>query len=311
VSNLSRRILTAVVAIPAIVAICIAGEIYFFLFIGIASALALHEFYRLAKAKGAHPQIVLGLVSGFLVNLSFFHAKLQSFVSGAFMNYGVAIPFPSQAQLLLIIFLLCTVTMSLTELFRNRGSPVLNLSTSFFGILYISLFFGAFIGLREAFTPADPAVFRYFLTTIGTADVDNVYRFGGYTVISIFSIIWICDSAAFHFGMALGKHKLFPRVSPNKSWEGAIFGFLFAIASAAAAKNLVLQYLSWGDAIVIGVIVGVFGQLGDLVESLFKRDAEVKDSSGLIPGHGGVFDRFDSLLLVAPLVYVYIDFIVL
>jgi phosphatidate cytidylyltransferase len=123
-------------------------------------------------------------------------------------------------------------------------------------------------------------------------------------------MIWICDTAAFHFGVALGKHKLFPRVSPNKSWEGSIFGFIFAIATAVAAKYIVLDYLSLPQSVVIGCIVGIFGQLGDLIESLLKRDAGVKDSSHIIPGHGGAFDRFDSLLLTAPLVYLYIDFIV-
>ncbi len=128
-------------------------------------------------------------------------------------------------------------------------------------------------------------------------------------VISLFAIIWICDTAAFHVGSALGRHKLFPRVSPNKSWEGAVAGFVAALLAAAAAKYLVLEFLTLGSAVLIGAIVGIFGQIGDLVESLLKRDAGVKDSSTLIPGHGGVFDRFDSLLLVSPLVYLYVDFI--
>ena len=98
-------------------------------------------------------------------------------------------------------------------------------------------------------------------------------------------------------------------MSPNKSWEGAIAGFIFAVAAAIAAKYIVLEYLTLGAAAIIGSIVGVFGQLGDLIESLFKRDAGTKDSSRLIPGHGGALDRFDSLLLVAPLVYLYLDFI--
>ena len=309
-SNLTLRILTAVVAIPLIVAICLAGGIYFLGFVAIVSAAALSEFYTLAKAKGANPQVVLGIFSGFLINLSFYHIQLQIFVTGLFIDRGIAIPFPSQAQLLFIILLMSVAVMSLVELYRNEGSALLNLSTTLLGILYISLFFGTFIGLREVFTPLDPPVFRYFVNTIGSGDAEVIYRAGGYTVISIFALIWICDSAAFHFGVAMGKHKLFPRVSPNKSWEGAIFGFVFAIGSAVAAKYLVLDYLSLGNVIVIGIIVGVFGQLGDLIESLLKRDAGVKDSSNLIPGHGGVFDRFDSLLLVSPLVYFYLDFIV-
>lgn len=308
-SNLTQRVLTALVAIPLIVAICLAGGAYFALFVAAASAVALYEFYGLARAKGAQPQVALGLVSGLVVTLSFFHAELRALIAGAFLQGGIEIPFPSESQLLFIVLLMSVALMSIVELFRNKGSAMMNLSTTFFGILYVSLLFGTFIGLREAFDAQDPVVMRYFADRFGAVIPDQIYRFGGYTVITVFAVIWICDSAAFHIGVAMGKHKLFPRVSPNKSWEGAVAGFVFAIGSALAAKFLVLAYLPVGGALIIGGIVGTFGQLGDLAESLLKRDAGVKDSSNLIPGHGGAFDRFDSLLLVAPLVYVYIDFI--
>ena len=121
--------------------------------------------------------------------------------------------------------------------------------------------------------------------------------------------IWICDSAACFLGTAFGKHKLFPRVSPNKSWEGAVAGFIFAIVAMIAAKAVVLDELNLTDAVVIGFIIGTIGQIGDLVESLIKRDAGVKDSSQLIPGHGGIFDRFDSLLFTSPAVYIYLYFL--
>ncbi len=124
--------------------------------------------------------------------------------------------------------------------------------------------------------------------------------------ITVFAIIWICDSAAFHVGAPWGKHKLFPRVSPQKSWEGAIAGCLFGIAAAIAAKYIALPFLPLTGAILIGAVVGTIGQLGDLTESLLKRDAGVKDSSKLIPGHGGAFDRFDSVLMVSPCVYLYL-----
>jgi len=308
-NNLTKRILTAVVAIPIIIAICMAGDLYFFLFVAAASALALHEFYGLAKAKGGNPQATLGIFVGFLVNLSFYHLKLQAFIVGAFLKSGVAIPYPSQTQLLFMIIILGSCLIGIVELFRDKGSAITNVSTTLFGILYVSLFFGTFVGLRELFTSQDPVVYRLFVTQLGISDPDRIYRFGGFMVISLFAMIWICDSAAFHAGTAMGKHKLFPRVSPNKSWEGAIFGFIFAIAAACAAKYLVLDFLPLGAAIIVGIIVGTIGQIGDLFESLLKRDAGVKDSGTLIPGHGGALDRFDSLLLVAPLVYYYIDYV--
>jgi phosphatidate cytidylyltransferase len=312
VSNLKLRILTAAVAIPLIVLLCLAGTIYFFLFIALISAIALSEFYSIARAKGANPIASMGIFCGFLINLSFYHGRLQTALASLGASAGISFPFPSQAQLFLIILLVSVATLSLIELFRNNGSPVLNLSVTLFGLLYISLFFGTLIGIREVFMPLDFPMLRFFTSESSFTDpetVGRVYRWGGYTVISILATIWICDSAAFHVGSAVGRHKLFPRVSPNKSWEGAVAGFVAAVAAAVAAKFLVLDYLSTGSAIVIGALVGLFGQLGDLVESLLKRDAGIKDSSGLIPGHGGVFDRFDSLLLVAPLVYLYLDFI--
>jgi phosphatidate cytidylyltransferase len=309
--NYLQRILTAIVAIPIILLICMLGGWYFLLFVAIASAMALIEFYSLVQSKGAKPLVVLGVISGVFVNLAFYNEKLHEFIAGILGVGGV--PFPTSSQFLMITLLLSIAIFGLVELFRNNGSAILNLATTIMGVLYISLFFGAFIGIRELFIPLDFPFLRYFpndSVALSVSNLEMVYKWGGYTVISIFAMIWICDSAAYYGGMLTGKHKLFPRVSPKKSWEGAIFGFIFAIISAVVAKMLVLPYLTYGNAIVIGFIVGTIGQLGDLVESLIKRDAAVKDSSNLIPGHGGVFDRFDSLLLVSPIVYLYLDFIV-
>jgi phosphatidate cytidylyltransferase len=187
--------------------------------------------------------------------------------------------------LLITILLLLTII----ELFRNKKSAIINLGTTLLGILYFGLFASALLSIREMY------------------QVD--YTQGGLLIISIFASIWICDSAAFFGGTALGKHKLFPRVSPDKSWEGAIFGLLFAVIAMVISKAIVLDFLSWFDVITIGLIVGIIGQIGDLIESLFKRDAGVKDSSALIPGHGGIFDRFDSLLYTAPAVLLYIKYL--
>jgi phosphatidate cytidylyltransferase len=313
-SNLTQRILVAIVAIPLIVLICMLGGVYFFGFIALVSAVALHEFYAIARAKGARPMVGAGIVAGFFVNLSFFHPKLLEAFAGGMESVGMPIPFPSQAQLLLIVLILSVAILIVIELFRSKASsPLLNLSTTILGVACVSLFLGSFIGIRELFTPLNFPMLRYVSAgadVFAPAYVDQVYRWGGYTVISIFATIWICDTAAFHAGTVMGTHKLYPAVSPNKSWEGAIAGFLAAIATAVAAKFLVLPYLSVGSAVIIGIIVGVFGQIGDLAESMLKRDVGVKDSSTLIPGHGGAFDRFDSLLLVSPLVYLYLDFII-
>lgn len=188
--------------------------------------------------------------------------------------------------LLILILLVSTIT----ELFRNMGSVIFNLGSTLFGVLYFGLFASALLAIREFY------------------QVD--YEHGGLLIISIFASIWSCDSAAFFGGSALGKHKLFPRVSPNKSWEGALFGLLFAISAMVISKVVIINFLMWVDVIAIGLIVGIIGQIGDLIESLFKRDASVKDSSNIIPGHGGMFDRFDSLLYTAPALFLYIKYLI-
>jgi phosphatidate cytidylyltransferase len=182
------------------------------------------------------------------------------------------------------------VPMLIYELFRNKSSAIFNLGTTLLGVFYIGLFSGAMIEIREYF-PGD-------------------YQEGGFLMISMLAAIWVCDSAAFFAGSALGKHKLFPRVSPKKSWEGAIAGFIAAVIAMIVLKILLLHNLSVADAAVIGLVVGTIGQIGDLTESLLKRDAGVKDSSNIIPGHGGIFDRFDSLFLTSPVVYLYLVYFV-
>jgi len=268
--NTSIRILVSVIAVPLILALCIYGKIPFLLFVLGIATLSYWEFSKLVKNKNAHPNIVLGILSIILIIINFYFRFTDFFI--------------------LLIF--SSVIILLAELFRNKESAILNLGSTFLGILYLGGFSSTILLIRE-----------YFSTS------ELLYSEGGYLIISIMVSIWVCDSAAFFLGTAFGKNKLFPRVSPNKSWEGAIAGFIFSVVTMIVAKATVLDQFTLLNAIVIGIIVGVIGQLGDLVESLVKRDAKVKDSSAIIPGHGGIFDRFDSLLLTAPVVYIYLYFI--
>ncbi len=189
-----------------------------------------------------------------------------------------------------VIIILTVSALMLVELFRNKGSAIYNIGSTMLGIFYIGVFLSTLVEIREMF---------------------SIYEQGAFVIYSIFASIWICDSAAYFGGLSFGKHRLFERVSPKKSWEGAIFGFVFAITTMLLARYLLLDFLSWSDALFIGAIVGILGQTGDLVESLLKRDAGVKDSSQIIPGHGGIFDRFDSLIAVSPVIYIYIKYIAL
>ncbi len=194
----------------------------------------------------------------------------------------------AEFHLLVICIVLPIVSL---EMFRKKGSPISNIGSTLLGIFYIGTLGGCLVKIREFYKDTD-------------------YLNGGLIVLTVMAAIWVCDSAAYFGGLRFGKHRLFQRVSPKKSWEGAIFGFIFSIVAAAAGKHFFLSFLSWEDSIVIGVLVGIAGQIGDLSESWLKRDAGVKDSSNLIPGHGGVFDRFDSLIAAAPAVYVYLKLFV-
>ena len=312
-SNLTLRILVAVVAIPLILLLGMMGGYFFFLCIAVISCIALFEFYGLAKAKGISPNVVAGLVFGICINAVFVFDRLKFAVPGALKPVGPAIPLPTTPQFLLIVMLALVLLALVMELFRKKGSALLNVGITILGVCYVSLFLGSLVGLRELFVPGDFPVYRYFdIIGVGVPPdvVTKIDRWGGLTVATVFASIWLCDSAAYFAGLGFGKHKLFERISPNKTWEGAIAGFVAAVAAFVVAKVLLLGYMTVTSAVICGCIVGIFGQIGDMVESVIKRDAGVKDSSALIPGHGGMLDRFDSLIFVSPLIYLYINFVV-
>ncbi|RKY93388.1 MAG: phosphatidate cytidylyltransferase [Ignavibacteriae bacterium] len=269
ISNTTTRVIVSLIAIPLIVLASYLGSYYFFFFVLAIGLISYYEFSGMVKKNIANANLWFGLLAISFIIINQFH-RIIDFI-----------------PLLFIVILL----LLMIELFRNKGSVVKNLGVTILGILYIGLFSSALITIRE-----------YYPT------VNDLYQKGGYVIISMLATIWICDSAAFFGGTALGKHKLFPRISPNKSWEGALFGFVFAIFTMLLAKLVVLDFLSWSNVVVLGIIIGIIGQLGDLVESSIKRDAGVKDSSSIIPGHGGIYDRFDSLLFSAPAVWLYLKY---
>ncbi len=269
-SNHALRIIVAVITIPIIITAAYLGGIYFLFFVVAITTISYFEFCLMVKHKEISANRAFGLFGIVILLVNYYR------------------PFIDIYSFLLFF----SVILFLIELFRNRGSAILNIGATLLGVFYLGLFGSSIIGIRE-FYP----------------NIDTLYHRGGYIMISVFAAIWICDSAAFWAGRKLGKHKLFPRVSPNKSWEGSIFGFLFSVIVLILAKILILDFISFTDAVIIGIIIGIFGQLGDLIESLIKRDNGVKDSSGLIPGHGGMFDRFDSLFYTSPVILLYLTYI--
>jgi len=267
VGNTTKRVLISIIGIPVILAAGYFGSAFFFTFVLTIALISFYEYSLLVKAKGASANTWLGFLGIILL--------LVNQVSNVFDTYS--------------FFVILLLLLSAVELFRNKGSVIFNIGATLFGILYIGLFAGSLIGIRE------------FYPSIGDFNTR-----GGFLIISMFIGIWVCDSAAFFGGRSLGKHKLFPRVSPNKSWEGAVFGLLFTIISIVLLKPVILNFLSWTNILAMGFIIGTVGQIGDLIESLIKRDAGVKDSSALLPGHGGIFDRFDSVLYTAPVLLIYL-----
>ncbi len=304
-SNTFIRILVAVVGIPCIVVICLIGGFWVWGMVAVLETVALLELYRLAEVKGAKPLAIEGAIAGIIITLAFEMDRILGLAPFGGIAQTIRQYIPSQAHLIVIVLVFFVWWVLLRELFRKNGSALVNLTATVFGVLYIPLFFGTLIGIRELFDAEIPAI-RFFGYNSSTIE-----QWGGMTLVSIFAVIWVCDSAAYFGGRAMGRHKLFERVSPKKTWEGAICGLAGAVIAAIAAKYLVLQYLTLGESLMMGMIVGVVGQIGDLVESLLKRDVGVKDSSSIIPGHGGVLDRFDSLLFVSPVLYLYLGGIVL
>jgi phosphatidate cytidylyltransferase len=316
-SNLLSRVLVAVVAIPLIYFITLQGGFVFFLFIALIASLALYEYFKMVEQKGAKPLVWVGIVFGILLQTVFLYERIRFLVLNYLATIGTFPYYPTQFVILLLVAAIFVFVVILIELFRNNGSAILNISSTLFGVFYISLFLGMFIATRELF---EWEHFNSFFLTHSFSEIlngntngflPNSKIWGGFFIFSIFVTVWICDSAAYFAGRAIGKHKLFVRVSPNKTWEGAIFGFVFSIITMIAAKYLLLQFLPLHHAIVIGIIIGTVGQVGDLCQSLLKRDSGIKDSSALIPGHGGFFDRFDSIIFISPLLYLYVDLVIL
>ncbi|MGB5528972.1 MAG: phosphatidate cytidylyltransferase [Ignavibacteriaceae bacterium] len=269
VSENLKRIIVSIVAIPVILVVTYLGGYYFLALVVIISLMSFYEFSLIVRNKNAYVNLLVGEI----IILLFLLNQFKTFVDTN------------------TLILLSSLTLLMIELFRNKGSAILNLGVTFLGIFYIGIFLTTLIALRE------------FYNHVG-ADYIN----GAYLVISIFASIWIGDSAAYYGGTAFGKHKLFPRVSPNKSWEGTILGFIFSVATMILAKFIILDFLSMLNVLAIGIIIGIVGQIGDFAESLLKRDSTVKDSSSLIPGHGGFFDRFDSLIFSAPVIWMYLSY---
>ena len=234
------------------------------------------EFYKLARETGLSPQRWMGLAVGVLLFALNFIVFRQFSLSVTDEAGGAVL------YLLLYIGLLLP-TLFVCELFRRSATPLANLGATLLGVLYV-------------------AVPLSLLLYVPVLAGDGVWR--PETVLCYIFIIWANDVFAYLVGMTFGRHRLCERLSPKKSWEGFFGGLAGAVATGlAAAYALDANYWVWGG---LALVASLSGVAGDLVESMFKREAGVKDSGQVIPGHGGVLDRFDALLLSAPYVFLYL-----
>ena len=242
-----------------IASLVIDNELLFDILFGLIAVLGIHEFNHLMSAEGRNIEKSLDAVGGLLL----FLVPVIWVIGGSTLGIG--------------LYLAYLVARLVVQLYIKQGNPLISLSASLMGQVYVAL---------------------------PLSILSSLYHFvGQYMVLAMFAFIWISDTGAYMVGCLIGKHRLFERISPKKSWEGFFGGLGLSIIIAALAARfipdgyvLLSGYAQW---IVFAVLVTIFSTWGDLCESLIKRTVGVKDSGKLIPGHGGILDRIDSLLLVS------------
>ena len=239
----------------------------------VVSLLGLVEFFKLMEKGGFKPKKTAGVIVGGLVYLIIALYSMTTEVTFAY---------------LLFIFPLLVMLVVL-ELFRKSEYPVTNFAFSVMGIVYVVIPFAML------------NFFAYNTTYYETIEIEG-YQY--ILLLAFFVIQWANDTGAYVSGKAFGKHKLFERISPNKTWEGAVGGGVFALtAGFIFAYTTESNIVHW---LIISLLIVVFGTLGDLTESQIKRSVGVKDSGKILPGHGGILDRFDGVLFSAPFVLSYL-----
>lgn len=284
-SNSTLRILTALVGVPAIVGLLYAGSWPFALLVVFIALLCQWETYGLLEEAGLAPRKIIGLALGLLLVLQ------------ALFPYALHVA---------VVVLIIAVASSPFDVPRGVARPsgvtpeppsprlsvtgVGSLPATLFGAVYPAGLLGYLIALRLGRGPS----------------VDDVHAF--LLTLTVFLLVWSTDTFAYYVGRAIGKRPLAPKVSPKKTWAGAIGGTFGAVVVAVLLKLLVLGFLPWIHVVALALICAVFGQLGDLAESKIKRMVGVKDSGSILPGHGGFLDRFDAMILAAPATYLYLAF---
>ncbi|MCX7862189.1 MAG: phosphatidate cytidylyltransferase [Bacteroidales bacterium] len=296
-NNLIQRTLSGLLFLIVTIGMLYIGSITYFLFISIVMSLALYEFYLMARKYQIHiPYFYVLLISLAIFSLYFF------------ISLKIIAPIWLSIIIIPLIFFLFV-----GELYRFHKKPMHNIAFSLLSIIYITipltltnnfvfieredLLSGNFLDIRS---------YEGFFSDVLFFNPERNIIYSPFIFLGFLSIIWIYDTFAYLFGVSFGKHRLFERISPKKSWEGLIGGTLVTLA-ASVIFPLIFHILTWQNWFVLSIIVIFSATMGDLVESLFKRSLDLKDSGNLIPGHGGILDRFDSVFLAVPAAFIYLQ----
>ncbi len=271
--NLAQRIAFAVLAIPAVIGLLWWGGWALAGVLAVLGVLGAREVYDLARRQQIDPLDGIGLAAAAVIPLATYWAK------------GSETRWAEPALFIGALWMLAVLTVAMW--LRGPGRrPLPAVAITVFGVLYASSLPAFLIAIRHG---ANAGIKSWPLAVLSLLPL---------------ALTWICDTAAMAAGSTMGGRKLAPVLSPNKTWAGALGGFAGALIAAVAVGTWILPRFDLQLTVVqlalLGAVVGVVAQIGDVAESLFKREAGVKDSSALIPGHGGVLDRLDSLYFVIP-----------
>lgn len=263
---LGIRVLAGAVLVPAVLGMAYAGGIAFALFAGLLAALGAYEFHRMASRAGWATSTAIGIAGSAVACVSF--------------QFGG----PDLPGLVLGGLLILLAVERLVR--SSREKYLAGLAVTFLGIAYCGWLLGFFVWLRNFESSGLEA--------------------GPRLVYLVLVLAWSYDSLAYLAGSLFGRRKLFPRISPSKTVEGTAAGLVASVVAALVSRATFVPFLGRADAVILGLVVGAAAQAGDLAESMIKRSVGAKDSSSLIPGHGGFLDRTDSLLVAGPVFYFYV-----
>lgn len=271
-SNFLQRAITGVIFVAVLVGCILGGPISFTILFALISALTINEFGNIVnRMEHTRMNKPISILAGLFLFLCFGYIGVVPGANEIFIPY-----------LFLILYLF------ISELYKKQPNPLNNWAYAMMSQIYIALSF-ALLNVLAYHSSA----------------TESVSQYNPILPLSIFIFNWVSDTGAYCTGMLFGKHRLFERISPKKSWEGSIGGAVFSIIAAIVMAHF-FTFLSTGVWIGLGLTVVVFGTWGDLTESLMKRTLGIKDSGNILPGHGGMLDRFDSTLMAVPAAVVYL-----